>query len=393
MSRQFRSDDTDKWKHGFGNGADGNLTIGSNTTDAPIDSSCSGTSGQTALTATNASFAPGQLILIHQSRGTGAGSWELNKIAAYTAGTITTQHALQNTYTDSGNSQAQVLVLKQYRDVTISSGFTLTGKAWNGDVGGILAILAKGTVTIAGTLSNVGTVNNGEGVRNNGGGYRGGMSFDATNSFGGVGESINGDNNNASSSASANGGGGGGGNANFNAGGGGGNGTSGANGQGSDSTNGADGSTAGNASLTTMVFGDAGGGATGIAGMGNNVAGGVNGGGIIIVIAPTIVITGSVTAKAADRSTTNVRANGGGGAGGSILLKGQNITLGTNLVVATGSTITNTEKEKGGNGGVGRIHADYSKSFSGTTNPTIDTTNDLSIKPNLTAAAEVLMLL
>ena len=137
----------------FGNGSDGALTISGNTTESPTDSSCSGTSGTTSLSATNASFAANQIILIHQSRGTGAGAWELNVISSYVAGTITTTYALSNTYTDSGASQAQVRVLNQYSSATINSGITYTTKAWDANVGGILAVLCNGTITVTGTIS------------------------------------------------------------------------------------------------------------------------------------------------------------------------------------------------------------------------------------------------
>jgi hypothetical protein len=66
----------------YGDGSDGVLTISSNTSEAPTDSSCSGSSGATSLSATNASFAADQIILIHQSRGTGVGQWELNVISS-----------------------------------------------------------------------------------------------------------------------------------------------------------------------------------------------------------------------------------------------------------------------------------------------------------------------
>src|SRR3972149_431735 len=104
----------------FGDGSDGALTISSNTTQAPVDSACTGTAAAYALTATNASFATGDKILIHQSRGTGAGKWERNEIASYTAGTITCANQLINTYV----SGAQVIVLKEYTNVTINTGIT-----------------------------------------------------------------------------------------------------------------------------------------------------------------------------------------------------------------------------------------------------------------------------
>lgn len=133
----------------FGNGQDGALTISGNITDTPIDSACSGTSGSTSLSANNANFAPGQAILIHQSQGVGAGQYERNVIQSYAPGTITLQNPLEYTY----STGAQVLVLKQYTNVTISSGATWTAKAWNGTTGGILAFLYNGTLSGSGRIS------------------------------------------------------------------------------------------------------------------------------------------------------------------------------------------------------------------------------------------------
>src|SRR3990167_8129530 len=68
----------------FGDGSDGALTISVDTTEAPTDSAATGTVATYSLSATNASFATGQRIMIHQSRGTNAGVWEKNEIAGYT---------------------------------------------------------------------------------------------------------------------------------------------------------------------------------------------------------------------------------------------------------------------------------------------------------------------
>lgn len=393
MSRKWRSDDTDKWKYGFGSGQDGALTVGSNTTESPIDASCSGTSGAGTLSATNVGFAPGQLILIHQTRGTGAGEYEFNKIESYSAGTITLKHNLQNTYTDSGASQAQVYVIKQYTDVVISSTFTYTGKAWGGDVGGIMVLWAKNSITVTGTISLKGSDGRTSSGATpilplDGGGFRGGGARDTSSGFQNQGESSTGAGS-ASSSANGAGGGSGGGNANFNAGGGGGHGAAGTAGSGSQSTNGAAGGTAGNAALTIMVFGGAGGGACGIAG--SNTVSGCNGGGIVILVAPTITITGAVSVDGGGYNVGNYPECGGGGAGGSILFKGMNITLGSALAHAAGGVTTNANSQLPGDGGVGRIHADYSKSITGTTSPTIDTTLDATIVP--TGGAQSFLLL
>jgi hypothetical protein len=358
---QFRSDDTVKWWLGFGDGSDGDYSSTGNATDAPVDSSCSGTAGSTSLTATNTSFAANKPVLIHQTRGTGAGTWELNQIDSYVAGTITLKKALQNTYTDSGASQAQVIQLKQYNSFTLNSGHTLTAKAWNGNVGGLVAFLCKGTVTIAGTIScsGKGFVGGQPGASNNTNGYSGEGTANASRN-----------------STSANGNGGGGGNDLAQAAGGGSNGTQGGGNN--------PGSTSGNAGLTLFPFGGGGGGG------GRNAdavpgAGGAGGGGCLI-IANDITVSGAITLRGNNGQNGGGGFSAGGGAGGgggSCLLKGRTIDLGTNKVTApggTGGTKTSTHGENGGSGGSGRIHADYAVSISGTTSPALDSTQDTTIK-------------
>jgi len=358
MSRQWRSDDSENWTYGFGNGSDGDLTISSNTTETVIDSSCSGTAGSTSLSATNASFAAGQLILIHQTRGTGVGQWELAKISAYTAGTITTDKNLQLTYTDSGASQAQVRVLKQHNNVTINSGVTYTAKAWDGNVGGLIGWFAKGTTTVTGTITAVDK------------GFRGGSSAinNASGTFQGEGSSGAG----AASNRAANGSGGGGTNS-AGPSGGGGNGTAGVDGVGG-SGPGFGGTTAGNATLTLLSLGGSSGGSSASA----TAVNGSNGAGIVLIISSVTVITGSINLNGSNGGTTAF-ANAGGSSGGSCLIKGVTITLGSNLISATSSTGGSQNGWTGGAGGVGRIHLDYSGSYTGTTSPTIDATLDATI--------------
>lgn len=64
----------------FGNGSDGALS--SATIPTMSAKSCSGTATSTTLTAdTDASpFSVGDILLLHQTRGTGAGQWEINKV-------------------------------------------------------------------------------------------------------------------------------------------------------------------------------------------------------------------------------------------------------------------------------------------------------------------------
>lgn len=368
---QFRSDDTIKWVEGFGDGSDGDLTISGNTTEAPIDASCTATAGNTSISATNASFAIGQIIMIHKTRGsttTAAGTWELNKITNYSAGTITTKYALQNAYQDSGADQSQVRVLKQYNNVTVNNGVTYTAKAWGGDVGGIMAFCAKGTVTVTGNITASGKGYLGNTV--NGGNQTNGRQGEGTAGAGG------------GDSRSANGNGGGGGvhygSAPYSGGGGGGgNGAAGSNG--TATSPGTGGSAVGVAALTTISLG--GGGGSG--GNENTQFGaGGNGAGITLILAADISITGTIVSTGANGANIGggPSGNAGGGSGGSTLIKARTAVLGTNLVTAAaGAAGTGGGGGVGGAGGVGRIHLDYKTSYTGTTTPTLDYTQDATL--------------
>jgi len=366
----------------FGDGVDG--AYSSATIPTMTYRSCSGSSGSTTLTLGSAGFSNGDLILIHQTRGTGAGQWEINQVVSG-GGTasLTLLKALQYTYTDSGASQAQAVKILRYTDVTVPSGATWAVPGWDGNTGGIFVLAAKGTVTVTGTIYNKGSdgaTSGGGGAwvyPSDGGGFKGGGARDGINSFGYQGESPTGAGT-QSSSANGGGGGAGGGNALYNAGGGGGHATAGTSGSGSGSTNGTGGGTYGTSDLTTIFFGSGGGGATGTAN--STVVSGANGGGIIILIAKTFSISGSINVKGGTHNVTNYRETGGGGAGGSCLLVAKDATLGTNLVDATSDpTIDNSQPEQSGDGGSGRIALHYSGTYSGSTNPTLYANQDPSL--------------
>ena len=366
----------------FGNGQDGALTISSNTTEAPIDSACTGTIATNQLTATNVSFAVGQKILIHQSQGTGAGTIQYTTIDAYTAGTITTHDLLTATF----GTGAQVRVMPQYSSVTINTGITYTAKAWNGTVGGILAFYCSGTLTVTGSI--VGT----------GCGFRGGTGDPGGGNSGIQGEGYLGTGI-TSVSANGNGGGGGGGSASGGAGGGGGSETL-TGGMGSQNIPGAPGpitygSVGGSplfaADATSFVFG--GGGGQG--GEGNDAqpgqpqtsaswwigGDGGNGGGAILGFASTISITGSIISNGNNGSSgQNSSGGGAGGAPGVILLKYQTATFGTGLIQAnvggSGGAGSRGAVDGGGAGGTGDsqglVVGYYATSTTGTTLPTIN---------------------
>jgi len=349
----------------FGDGDTGALTISSDTTQSPTDASCSGTAATFSLSATNASFAAAQKILIIQMRGTGVGAWEENEISSYTAGTITTVNALTNTYTDSGASQAQVIVIPEYTSITIDSGKTWSAKAWDGDVGGILVFKCSGTLTVTGTISASGK------------GFLGGSSVTGVSTGGKQGEGTVGAANTTSISNNDNGGGGG-----QTAGGGGaggGLGTAGSDGLRSSVPFSTGGIVAGTADLTTFVLGGGGGsGATGGVG-GTSGAGGAGGGGIFGATT-TLTVTGSVVSAGTAGSAPSAEGDGGAGSGGSILIKADTATLGTGLITAPGGAGNGAS---GGDGGAGRIHLDYYTSYTGTTTPTLDVTQDASLGSNI----------
>lgn len=358
----------------FGDGSDGALTISSNTTEAPIDSACTGTAGTFALTATNASFVDGQKIMIHQSQKTNAGLVQYTSIARYTAGTITTSDLLSFTPTTG----AQVRVLKQYSSVTINGGVTYSAKAWDGTVGGILGFYNAGTLTVTGSISASATgFRGGSGVSQQSVGHQGegtlgaagGQAVEQNGNGGGAGVGRAGD----SVSGSVSGGGGGG------------NGTLGATaGSYHGAVPGQGGFTSGSADLTTLTFG--GGGGSG--GTGNNSDSnmpdqpGGTGGGILCLFAPTITVTGSIVSlgSAGAAGNTGSKTGGGGGAGGSILLKTQVGTLGSGLVSALGGAGANSpgwaSTANGGTGGNGSININYLTSYTGTTTPTLNAIQD-----------------
>jgi len=356
----------------FGDGSDGALTIAADTTEAPIDSACTGTVGTYALTATNTSFAANQIILIHQTQGTGAGTWQKNTISSYTAGTINTLYPLNATY----STGAQVRVLKQYTNVTINSGKTYTAKAWNGTVGGIIGWIANGTTTITGTVSSKGK------------GFRGGIAGYTGSTHKGVqGESSIGTGS-ESYSANGSGGGGGGGTTDGGAGGGGGShstvGFTAPNRTNAGGTTGGSGAILiiGNAELTTLNFGGAGGGGGADDSTSNpGPAIGGNGGGAVVIFSNITILSGLITSDGNDGINNDGTSDcqGGGGAGGSVLIKSITATLGTNLITVAGGFGGRTDWDQGGPGGyagTGRINIDYFTSYTGSTTPTLNSVQD-----------------
>lgn len=308
---------------GFGNGGDGDATLSG--THAPTDSTFTGSSGGASGTAqTGKSFSSNDIVILTQSRGSGA--WELIQINTYTSGTgaVTFNSNLVNTYA----SPSQMIKVPQYSNIAISSSFTT--KAWDGSVGGISVLMCSGQTLITSTFSA------------NAVGYRGGSYPSQGEGYPGVG----------SDSPNANGNGGGN-RADWSGGAGGGNGAAGQNG-GYNAVSGAvtyGGSAVGSSDLSTMYYG--GGGGSGSL----PVTGGTGGGSIILITSDLICSSGYITANGANggNGSGDQKSPSGGGAGGNILIKARTATIGTDRVQTSGGTGGGASSYSAGNGGGGRI--------------------------------------
>lgn len=284
------------------------------------------------------------------------------------------------------------------------------GGAFNGTING-----GNGLFGYMGGGGGGGQHNTGQGDESGGGGGGGGHYFGGGG--GGAGTDSNGPGGAGGASNAATGGGGGGSLANGN---GGSSGTNGANastspargrggasgqsgeggaGSGSSGAGGAGGGGGGantavaNTELQTIFMGGGGGGGGRDNRTGSDGGNGGQGGGIWFIFAETITISGgAITVNGGDGAGATARGGGGGGgAAGSVLFKCKNATFGTNLVTAVGGAGYDAfHGGQGGHGSRGIIHVDYSGSISGTTNPTLSSRFDPSIKPLGGSAAALL---
>lgn len=309
---------------GFGNGSDGDVTISSNTTEVPIDSTAITDADTIRLDATNPSFSANQMVLVHQSQNAGAGGWEVNQIKSYAAGFITPQITLANTYV----AGAQVRVLPQYKSLTINSGITYTAKAWNGSVGGIIACLCVGLINNVGAISADAC-----GFRGGGPADTSGVGFQGEGSAG-VGS--------RSTSANGNGGGGGSGRASGGSGGNAGAGVGGNSGNASP-VPGAAGNSVGSSNCTVMLFGGAGGGGGNTPGVFGRSGTGGNGGGIVFCMASQFTNSGTISCAGANGTNVTGSDGSGGsdGAAGCILIKTGILTIGTGISALGATGVSN----------------------------------------------------
>jgi hypothetical protein len=336
----------------------------------PTRTTASGTAGQAALTVGSSNLIKiGDVLLIHQTQGQGAGAWEEATVATVDSGTdLTLAQPLANTYSSSGgNNHAQAVAFLRYGSLRVAATGSLTGPAWNGTTGGVvpirvrdaLEVLAGGSINLSG-LGFRGTAHGGtyrnqngwQGESHLGAGVQTTLAtINAPNGPGGCGGyQVVGKNGT---------GGGGGGYGAVGA-------ASVANAYGVSGV--AGGLAVGTETLAQMFFGGAGG--EGSADEDGFQPGwGGNSGGLLYVRAPSATIQGTLMSRG-DRGGPGVQscggcagagmAGGGGGAGGVVYLRTDVATLGTDVLSATGGTAgAGTQSNPGGAGAVGRVRVDF----------------------------------
>ncbi|MEZ4405981.1 MAG: hypothetical protein R3A52_05850 [Polyangiales bacterium] len=359
------------------------LTVGSGTqTVNTVRASVNSTSGSPTITVSNVqgTFAPGQRVLLHQTISTTsaivAGTYEYRQVTLVNGTTLTLDRAPSAVYRTNSTDRAQVVVVERYAAVNVAAGATLTAPAWDGNVGGVLA------VDVAGAFVNAGTVTmSGRGLRGRGHactyqcarGYQG----EGSSGFGGADITRNG-----------NAGGGGGAGQDDGAGGGGGHGTAGGNGgagtcgicrEACPVPGGLGGAVAGTPSLASLALMGGAGGEGGADEDGGNPGIGGAGGGIILLRVTTLSNTGAISTDGAGGAGGNQSAcggggcgmgGGGGGAGGGVRVVAiTSATLGTLVARGGGGGGSTCGTSVGGAGGVGRVSV-FTPSVSGASTPT-----------------------
>ncbi len=196
----------------FGDGADGDITIGANTnintatsisgrscTDGgdAVNYSITAFGGSTATTATlsatpsSGCLSAGDEVLIINLQGistaySNVGNYEIMVIDSISTNTITFTTLKTKYYGDGStddtnigtattNQRVMLQRIPNYNDVTVSSGYSFYPSAWDGTKGGVMMFKANGTVTVNGT------------IHANALGYRGGVGGNAYSPQQGIG--------------------------------------------------------------------------------------------------------------------------------------------------------------------------------------------------------------
>jgi hypothetical protein len=119
--------------------------------------------------ATNA-LSKGDLVMIIQMQGAditttddanygaitnynNTGNYEVRTVFNVSGNTILLCENLVNNYTQGGRARTQVVRIPRLTNATIGAGVTITGLAWNGTVGGVVALETSENIVIDGNLS------------------------------------------------------------------------------------------------------------------------------------------------------------------------------------------------------------------------------------------------
>jgi len=333
-------------------------------------------------------FRPSQYVLLHQTRGDGAGRYEFAIIASVDMGKnkVVLAQDLVNPFTSAGDNRAQMIVVPRFTDVTIPSGVTVTAPAWDGARGGILVFKASGTISVSGTIDMSGRGFRGVSHASTCPYQCGGAARAASASSG---ESASGP---ALESSTRNGSGGGGGQhgGDCSFGGGGGHATEGETGTDGESRctatpprGGVGGGGVGAPDLSKAVFFGGAGGEAGADEDGAYPGAGGNGGGIVWIDAADLRVIGAIRADggkggdgqnlAACGGGGSGMGGGGGGAGGAIRIRvTTSATIGANAVTASGGDPGKCagKSGRGGRSGAGRIG--IAGAFTGSSSPNAD---------------------
>ncbi|MBM7114811.1 adventurous gliding motility protein AgmC [Archangium primigenium] len=161
---------------GVGSGRNGALTVSANGTlvnaYAPLTAPVARKAlalpvGPCVGNVSGACFAEGDLVLVFQTTGltpppvsgdraalelsaSAVGRWEFARVTAVTPTSLGLSVPLVRDYPVAGT---QVIRVPEYTTVTVAAGASITASPWNGGLGGVVALLATGTVENQGTIS------------------------------------------------------------------------------------------------------------------------------------------------------------------------------------------------------------------------------------------------
>jgi hypothetical protein len=366
----------------YGTGADGSQTI-TDGSFADIGGACVevwSVIDDQIVVSDAAAFGPGDRAMVISLEGRptetdDVGRWSLVDVGAVDTSTNTIT-ALENVTGSFGPDNTQLrshtvglLRVPQVTDLTVTG--TLMADAFDGDCGGVMAVLATGTVDVSGSID----------LR--GAGYEGGDENNSHDSSGRAGSSIAGRGDKGIAGNDGGGGGGGGESSSCSdctgSGAGGSYGSAGLEGESSDDLSGSGGeagSELGGNTLVKLLMGS-GGGAGALDSSSEDGIGGAGGagGGALLLRAASLNVTGTIDARGADgangcgaaingcgHGAESEAGSGGGGAGGALFLVASEMQLSADSIWATGGAGAESAAVLGvyaGDGGDGRIRLDY----------------------------------